>query len=1491
MQALSPTIALQKSDAVFHRNLTKPRPVRAACRVGLIVCLVALGAAAISTGRAAQPLHNNFICAQGPLCSGGWQSRDDRDRGQVVLHFTVAEGTPDGNYGWSYLADGISGGSYSVTVQNGVVTNIQDWVIWHTPDYFWGPQTIGVVQVWGSAHVRVASPSITPGFYPVDGYHSCCCDYGCTNTVTYTDTVQMVIGEGPAADENQTEECSLKTGCTDCAGKPMAAYSIHLLLASLHIEDTPVSYNSPRGPSTAFKVVYNQREANQPATFSYSNLGPKWTFNWLSYVTDNGPSVPPANPPVYARGGGTEQFSGYNSSTQSYTPDRQTLAVLVWMGDGTYEKRFPDGSKEVFGQRDDSTSPPRVFLTKVFDAAGNSATLKYDDLSRIIYITDSIGQSTSLEYDQKGDQWKITTVTDPFGRSAHFEYKGDNDQLSKITDPIGIESQFEYEPGTDFIRQMTTPYGSTTFATGEIGTSVRWLEATDPQGGKERVEYNEAAPNIPAAEASAPPGVYNSNLQFRNTFYWSKMAMSQAPGDYSKAEQFHWLATPDGKISGIKHSEKKALESRVWYTYEDQADPAKVGKNALPINVARIITGGATELTQYSYNALGSLRSETDPAGRVKSYLYATNNTDILAIYQRNPAGASVDPFGQNADKIAAYTYNSLHKPLTETDAAGQVTTYTYNTSGEILTRKNAKDEITTYVYGDGGAVPVGYLASITSPPFNNVSAVTTFGYDGAHRVRTVTNQADQFTVTTDYDDIDRKTVVTYPDGTYESFQYTDNLTGAMTLDLTASQDRLGRWTYRHYNGNRQMDSITDPLGHTTYYNWCTCGSLTSLTDPNGNYTMFNRDLQGRVYQRYNTDTSTVSYLYEGQTALEGVGLTSRLASSTVGIGFGVGRRTSYSYFVDGNISSISYADTPGAPSNPPTPPASYTYDPYHNRVATMTDTTGLTTYQYNSIPSAATLGAGKLHAIDGPLGDDTITFGYDELGRVTNQGIQGGEDSIVHYDSLGRVSWTENILGHFDHTYDGVTPRLTQTVAQATGQTSNYTYFGNNHDRRLQTLENLAGGGANLSKFDYTYDAEGQIMSWNRQLGTTTSGRWFQYDNARQLLYSRNASSPILATEVNGYVYDYTGNRTTDSKTAPQSQTIQHTYTINELNQIDSFETQAGPSSPGPVDLTYDLAGNLIDDGEGKTYEWDAASRLIAVNYTAIAKRSEFTYDGLGRRVKIVEKAGSTVTSTKQFVWVGNTIAQERDENNAIKRHYFAEGELRGVPGTRTAKYYYYKRDHLGSIREVTSGGGVVEARYDYDPYGQRTKLSGTLDVDFGYTGHYHHAPSGLNLTLYRGYNPAVGRWISKDPIGEEGGINLYAYVLDDPINFSDPFGLDRAGDGVPTVGWQRHTNYLTFTLRCPPGKMVANVRVNYPQLATKLYPTLGSVILGDQDPSAPNPRSAPNANCRGLPVTVTAYMRTRYTDYKMAGFGSYYNVLMYQEYVYITYDCVCCR
>jgi len=692
---------------------------------------------------------------------------------------------------------------------------------------------------------------------------------------TNATTIHVGLGVSPTPTPSPTPGASTtcnsdkiggnQDGCTTCHA--MARYSVHSMLVSLNIQDTPLRYSPPYGSAIDFTVTYNQKESQQPATFAYSNLGPKWTFGWLSYVNDN----PTAQLPLtglYRSGGGAEIFA-FDSASQSFSPDAESHATLVKTGAASYERRMPDGSKQVFGLSDGATSyPRRIFMTQIVDPAGNIVGIGYDASFRLTTITDALGQITNVSYELAADPLKVTKVTDPFGRFAIFEYT--NGQLTKITDEIGIQSQFTYSTGTDSIDSLTTPYGTTSFVSGQNGTN-RWIEITDPIGGKERVEYRDQAPGISATDPVAPnaAGITNAALDMANTFYWDKKAMLVAPGDYTKAKIKHWLYNAGGFLSDIVSSEKQPLENRVWYTYLGQPDYQHAGPSANPSQVARVLGGGSTQLSQFEYNSIGKTTKSTDPAGRVMSYIYDANNVDLLEIRQTRAT---------NNELQRKFTYNALHEPLTDTDAAGQVTTHTYNAQGQVLTRKNAKNETTTYIYGGTG--PAGCLASVTSPPFNSVSAVTSFTYDSFKRVRTMTD-SDNYTTTTDYDNLDRKIKVTYPDTTYEQFQYTDNVTGAMKLDLTGSRDRRGLWTYRHYNANQNMDSITDPANRTTQYGWCTCGALTSITDPKNQTTTFNRDIQSRVYQKLFQDGTTIDFLYEGQTAPNTGGATSRLQSST----------------------------------------------------------------------------------------------------------------------------------------------------------------------------------------------------------------------------------------------------------------------------------------------------------------------------------------------------------------------------------------------------------------------------------------------------------------------------------------------------------------------------------------------------------------------------------------------------------------------------------
>jgi RHS repeat-associated protein len=1188
---------------------------------------------------------------------------------------------------------------------------------------------------------------------------------------------------------------------------PMATYTAHAMVASLNIEDTPIRYSPARGPAIDFTVTYNQRTTQELPT---SNLGPNWTFNWLSYVTDD-PNNTSANATVYVAGGGIETYSGYDPISQSYAPDPQSHAVLVRTSSTSYEKRFPDGSKQVFSIPNNSTSYPRnIFMKQIVDPAGNAVTIGYDIKFRVSTLTDALGYQTTLWYEQPDDPWKITKVTEPFstGRYAAFSYT--NGQLTTITDEIGIQSVFTYMPGTTFIQSLHTPYGTSQFFNGGSGTN-QWIEMTDPLGGKERVEFRDNAPGISDSEVVAPAGMTNSGLAVANSFYWDKKAIEMYPPDpngvydYTKARIIHWAYNVDGTVSGIPASEKAPLENRVWYAYLGQSDTNHVGTSASPSQIARILGDGTTQSSLYEYNTIGKMTKSTDPIGRVLTYVYDTNNVDLLEVRQTT-GGAN--------DLLRKFTYNAQHEPLTDTDAAGQPTTFTYTGNGQIRKRINAKNETTTFSYGDGtSGHPMGYLTSITSPPFNGASAVTSFAYDSANRVRTVTD-SDNYTITTDYDNLDRPTQLSYPDGTNRQFQYSQNFgQGLVTiLDLTKSKDRRDFWTTRHYNANRRMDSITDPQQRPTQFNWCTCGALNSITDANTHTTTFNRDLQSRVYQKVFDDNNSISYLYDGQTASNTIGASSRLKSATDA----KNQRTNYAYFLDDNIQQISYTDTNGQPLIPPTPSANFTYDPNYNRVSSMSDGSGPTQYSYNPITVPPVLGAGQLASIDGPLANDTITFGYDQLGRVTNRSINGtaNAESWV-FDSLGRMSSDTNNLGAFNYTYVGVTNRLQTLTYPAATATANYTYFDNLGDKRLQEIKNMMSSGALVSQFDYTYDAEGQVKTWKKTwpgLSPAVQRYDLTYDNADQLTRAplKNDSNNTL---IRNYLYGYDlgSNRLTE--------TIGPTTTTSTANDVNEITSQSGGTNRT---LGYDANGSLTNDGLTRSFEWDGANRLSAINYTGTTNRTEFTYDGLNRCAKIVEKTNGTVTSTRKFVWCGNDKCEFRGANDAVTLFAYPQGQYSG--GTR----YYYTRDHLGSIREMAKSDGTIVARYDYDPWGRSTALINTTLPDFNFTGLYRHSASNLDMAERRFYDPDLGRWLSRDPIGEAGGpavfghahaiarnrslfggrehlaelglydsrnrlysqesgaflqtgpgVNLYRYVRNNPLNFSDWSGLQ---DETPT-------------------------------------------------------------------------------------------------------------
>ena len=1221
-----------------------------------------------------------------------------------------------------------------------------------------------------------------------------------------------VWGKGPTQNKD-----TQKTG-PDCPGScphpgsapsapPMAQYYMQAALVSLYVWDTPVGYTPPRGLDVNLRVSYDQREAGQPATFDYSNLGQKWTVSWLSFVTDD-PNNPGAPLTVYMQGGGTESYSGYNASNQSYALQADSQTILTLTSSNSYTCTTRQGYQQIYSHSDGSTVYPRnVFLTKVVDPAGNTLTFTYDGYNRIVAITDAIGQVTTVSYGSTNVNnplfYQITQVTDPFGRYAVFTYNASN-QLVAITDKIGITSKFTYglsDDGTvDFMNSLTTPYGTTTFTEGTNGLN-RWLQATDPLGQSERMEYDDTSSSTAISDDGQPypstiSGPAPGYLIYRNTFYWDKQAMQLYPGDYTKARIFHWLhETTISTCSGTEESTKDPLEGRIWYTYPGQApsDTYQQGTNNSPATVARVLDDGTSQIYQYQYNGFGNVVQFTDPVGRVTTNTYATNLIDLLTVQQQ--AGA-------NFQTLASFTYTTNHLPLTAVDTAGQTNYFAYNNHGQLIALTNALDQTVALSYDTNG-----YLTNILG---SLPGSTTSFTYDGYGRVRTVTDSLG-YTITASYDAADRPTNIFYPDGTYQQVVYN-------YLDPVLTRDRDGHWTAMAYDPLRRLTDTYDNLGRHTQFSWCNCGSLTGIIDPLGRVTSWIRDLQGRVTTKVFPDLTQINYTYETNT--------SRLKMVTDAIN----QSTVYSYFEDNDLAQVNYNNAVVA-----TPSVSFIYDTNYNRLVTMADGTGTNTYNYYPVANGQ-LGAGMLSSVSNSFigSSSLINYNYDALERITNRVINGVAQALT-YDALGRVIAVTNALGRFTNTYVGAT-YLIATNFYPNGQQTVFNYYSVTNNERLQQIQNLTPAGRNLSTFGYTYDPVGQITSWTQQTDANAVTAYsYGYDAGNQLISAVLNSTGVGATVLKQYAYGYdlAANRTSEqigtgtigpvaisqslynndnqptnraSSSGPMQfagaldkqgtvtvagnpATINHfttnfvgyTSVTNGTNVIPIIATDYNNNSRtnnyqlvvtnnGVAEtISYDLDGNetsVVTATSTNIYQWDAANRLVSI--AGPTNQSLFAYDGLGRRVQITEFQNGVAVSTNKFLWCGVELCEQRDlTGGTVVERFFDEGEQ--ISSTN----YFFTRDHLGSVREMTDFAGTIHARYDYDPYGRKMKIQGDLDADFGYAGYYVHQPSGLYLTIYRAYDSDLGRWLNRDPIQELGGINLYAYVANNPINRIDPLGL----------------------------------------------------------------------------------------------------------------------
>ena len=516
--------------------------------------------------------------------------------------------------------------------------------------------------------------------------------------------------------------------------------------------------------------------------------------------------------------------------------------------------------------------------------------------------------------------------------------------------------------------------------------------------------------------------------------------------------------------------------------------------------------------------------------------------------------------------------------------------------------------------------------------------------------------------------------------------------------------------------------------------------------DANGQETVYQYDDMGRLISETSTDTGTTTYAYNA-------------AGSLVSRKDARGVSVAYTPDVLGRTRQIDYPYFDGQPAHSVT----YTYDEGtggRGRLIAMSDASGSTAWDYSRFDDQGILE--KTTTING--------FNY-----TTNQSVTpAGRITRLTYPSGRIVDYLRNscacAVSGVTTTHDNETHTLLADVGYRPFGLPLTMDIGNagapNVDNRYDSAGRLTAVNPESSNArTYTHDANGNTTGI-QLAGAELMGQQFTYDHLNRI--DTNIGPFGLTT----FGYDPAGNRTRQNQNG-LTDTFAYETGTNRLEIIDrTLGTQ--------TTFVYDAHGNTVNAGD-RIYTYNQDNRLARIDDNGFV--AAYVYNGLGQRV-IKTTADATTCFHYDF---NNKMIAETPADSIISEgsEYIYKGKvLLAHVEVETQAIYTFHTNYLGAVHQITDANGMIVWEGIYKPFGEAAVNPGSIITNnWRLPGQYYDQESGLYYNYFRYYDPNIGRYLTPDPIGLEGGINRYVYVSNKPLNSIDPFGLQDRSLGVSSV------------------------------------------------------------------------------------------------------------